>query len=55
LAADELAAAIELMAGLDGPAAAAARSWLDRAKARLGAEAALEAMQAQIIAAMAGG
>lgn len=55
LAADELAAAIELMDGLDGPAAAAARSWLDRAKARLGAEAALEAIQAQIIAAMAGG
>ena len=55
LAADELAAAIELMDGLDGPAAAAAQSWVDRAKARLGAEAALEAIQAQIIAAMAGG
>jgi hypothetical protein len=55
LAADELAAAIKLMDGLDGPAGAAARAWLDRAKARLEAEAALETMQAQIIAAMAGG
>lgn len=55
LAAGELAAAVALMNGLDGPAAAAAAVWLDRAKARLGAEAALAAMQARIIARLAGG
>ncbi len=55
LAAGELAAAVALMNGLDGPAAAAAGTWLDRAQARLAAEAALAAMQARIIARLADG
>ncbi len=55
LAAGELAAAAALIEGLDGPAAEAAQDWLGRAKARLGALAALADLQSRAIAGLAGG
>ena len=55
LAAGELAAAAALIDGLEGPAAAAARDWLDRATARLAALAALADLQSRAIAALADG
>jgi len=55
LTAGELAAAIGLIDGLDGPAATAARPWLDRAKARLAALAALAELQSRAIAQLADG
>ena len=55
LVAGELAATIELMESLRGPASVAARAWLDRAKTRLRAEHALADLQSQVIAGLAGG
>ena len=55
LTAGELAAAVGLIDGLDGPAATAARPWLDRAKARLAAMAALAELQSRAIAQLADG
>ena len=55
LAAGDLAAAANLIDGLDGPAATAARDWLGRAQARLAAMAALADLQSRAIAALAHG
>ena len=55
LAAGELAAAVGLIEGLDGPAIEAARDWLARAKARQTALAALAGLQRRAIAGLADG
>ena len=55
LAAGELVAAVDLMAGLKGPAGAAGEAWLERARARLEAESALASLQAGVIARLADG
>ena len=55
LIAGELAAAIELMESLRGPASVAAQPWLDRAKIRLRAEHALADLQNQVITGLADG
>ena len=55
LAAGDLAAAASLIEGLDGPAAKAAQPWLEGAKARLAAMAALTELQSLAIAQLADG
>ncbi len=55
LVAGELAATIELMERLTGPASVAAQAWLDRAKTRLRAEHALADLQRQVITGLADG
>ena len=55
LGAGELAAAVDLIAGLDGPAGAAAADWLGRARSRLAALAALAELQSQAIAGLVDG
>ena len=55
LVAGELAATIELMESLKGPASVAAQGWLDRAKIRLRAEHALADLQNQVITGLADG
>ena len=55
LVAGELAATIELMESLRGPASVAAQAWLDRAKTRLRAEHALADLQSQVITGLADG
>ncbi|MDP6688874.1 MAG: mitofilin family membrane protein [Alphaproteobacteria bacterium] len=55
LAAGELAASAALVEGLPEPGRAAARRWLDQAKARLGAMAALASLQSRAIAGLADG
>ena len=55
LAAGELAAAVELINGLAEPGREAAEGWLAGAKARLGAVAALAALQSKAIAGLADG
>ena len=53
LIAGELTAAIDLMENLKGPASAAARDWLDKAKAHLSAALALAEMQNRAISKLA--
>lgn len=53
LARNDLAGAVKALGALDGRPADAAKPWLDRAKARLAAEAALAALDAQAMAHLA--
>ncbi|MCC7046976.1 MAG: uroporphyrinogen-III synthase [Alphaproteobacteria bacterium] len=53
LARNDLAGAVKALGGLDGRPADAAKPWLDRARARLSAEAALAALDAQAMAHLA--
>lgn len=55
LARGDLAGAVQTLGGLDGKPAEAARAWLERAQARLAAEAALAALEAQATAHVAAG
>lgn len=55
LASGDLAAAVEMMANLAGPAGDAARAWLERAQGRLAAEDALAALQSRAIAGLGDG
>jgi hypothetical protein len=55
LASGNLAAAVEMMANLAGPAGDAARAWLERAQGRLAAEDALAALQSRAIAGLGDG
>jgi hypothetical protein len=53
LARNDLAGAVRALGGLDGRPAEAAKPWLDRAKARLAAEAAVASLEAQATAHLA--
>lgn len=55
LASGDLAAAVEMMANLAGPAGDTARAWLERAQSRLAAEDALAALQSRAIAGLGDG
>lgn len=55
LASGDLAAAVEMMANLAGPAGDTARAWLERAQGRLAAEDALAALQSRAIAGLGDG
>ena len=55
LVAGELAATIDLMESLRGPASVAAQAWLHRAKTRLRAEHALADLQSQVITGLGNG